>query len=76
MNPKETQHPRDDFEDIDVVPVYMLDEAHRGQFKAPWLVVHADGAIDEYAHEDDACAAQRAQRVAHGRNPLTGEAMR
>lgn len=59
--------------DVDVFSRDMLDPEYAAHFKLPWLVQYEDGAIDEYATEDEACAAQRAHRRAVGRDPLTGE---
>lgn len=43
-------------------------------FTFPWLVQFADGTITGYSTENEACKFQRAWRVQHGRDPMTGEA--
>lgn len=50
----------------------MLDSYYAQQFDKPWLF-ETDSGIAEYDSEGAACAAQRAYRVAHGFNPMTGE---
>jgi hypothetical protein len=59
--------------DVEVLAIDGLDAENASQFEKPWLVSHADGRIDEYDTEDEACAAQRAHRAANGLDPMTGE---
>jgi len=50
----------------------LLDAKHRRLFKKLWLF-ETDEELSEFDTEEEACAAQRAYRAAHGFNPITGE---
>jgi len=59
--------------DCAVIAVDSLDLELQSQFKKPWLVEWADGSIDEFDTEDEACARQREHRKANGLDAMTGE---
>ncbi|MFX4226435.1 MAG: hypothetical protein ACFHHU_00670 [Porticoccaceae bacterium] len=52
--------------DVDVIPVYELDEDHAPEFNKPWLVQFADAEYIEVDTEEEACALQRAWREMTG----------
>lgn len=53
----------------------MLDDPSEwGSEKTPWIFDCDELPIAFFATEDDACAAQRAYREAHGFDPMTGDA--
>lgn len=59
-----------------VFHIEMLDEYHAGllrlQFPQKEWLFETDDALEAFATEDDACAAQRAHRSTNGVDPVTG----
>ena len=63
-------------DDVDVIERAALPGEEALLFEKPWLVQFADGQIDLYDTEEEACAFQRSWREIHGRDPITGEVAR
>jgi hypothetical protein len=62
------------FDSSAVFHVEMLDTESVGFDPAcPWILETDEDGAQFYATEDEACAAQRAYRAAHGFDPETGE---
>lgn len=57
-----------------VFNIAILDDEHAALFDPalPWIF-DTDTDQKAFATEDEACAAQREFRIAHGLNPITGE---